>query len=383
MSLPDAIEPYPIHIEQHHLDDLKTRLMMTRWVEKETPDDWSQGIPLSYMRDIHDTWLNDYDWRPTEARINALGSFKTQIDDLDIHFLHIRSPHAQARPLILTHGWPGSILEFTKVIGPLTQPTEYGGAPSDAFHLVIPSIPGFGFSQKPQTPGWTIEHIAEAWAELMRRLGYTHYFAQGGDWGSAISVALGRADRAHCAGVHVNFVIVPPPADVLADPTPEEAAALMAFGEHDQWGTGYSKQQSTRPQTLGYGLVDSPIGQAAWILEKFHAWADCQGHPENSFSRHELLDNVMMYWLTGSGGSSARLYWESFNSIVQEPYDAPFAASLFKIEIIRPSRRWAEAHYKNIVFWNEHPCGGHFAAMEQPDLLVADLRQCFAQITAL
>ncbi len=380
MSPSAAIDAFPIHVDQSVLDDLKTRLAMTRWVEKETPDDWSQGIPLSYMREIHESWLHDYDWRVTEAAINELGSYKTHIDGVDIHFLHIPSPHAEARPLILTHGWPGSILEFRKIIAPLTDPTRHGGRAEDAFHLVIPAIPGFGFSQKPEKPGWTVERIAQAWAVLMSRLGYERYYAQGGDWGSAITVALGRLDAAHCVGVHVNFVIVMPPAEVMENPTPEEAAALVAFGEHDQWGTGYSKQQSTRPQTLAYGLVDSPIGQAAWILEKFHAWSDCRGHPENSFTRTELLDNVMMYWLTASAGSSARLYWESFNSIVPDPYDAPFGASLFAIEIIRPSRRWAESQYKNITFWNEHSCGGHFAAMEQPDLFVADVRQCFAQM---
>jgi len=378
MSHSAVIEPFPIHTDQSVLDDLNARLQNTRWVDRETPEDWSQGIPLSYMQDIHATWLNEYDWRPTEAALNALGSFKTQINGLDIHFLHIRSPHENARPLILTHGWPGSILEFRKVIEPLTNPTEHGGSAEDAFHLVIPSIPGFGFSGKPTAPGWSVERIAEAWAELMRRLGYQRYLAQGGDWGSAISVALGRNDPDHCIGVHVNFVICLPPAEVMENPTPEEAAALMAFGEHNEWGTGYSKQQSTRPQTLGYGLVDSPIGQAAWIIEKFHAWADCDGHPENSFTRQELLDNVMMYWLTASGGSSARLYWESFNNIAPDAYEAPFGASLFAIEIIRPSRRWAESQYKNIKFWNEHQKGGHFAAMEQPHLFVEDLRRCSA-----
>ncbi len=375
-----TIRPFPIHVDQSILDDLRQRLALTRWVEKETPEDWSQGIPLSYMKEIHNSWLNEYDWRPVEARLNALGSFVTEIDDVDIHFLHVRSPHQHARPLIMTHGWPGSVLEFMKIIPMLTEPEKHGGKIEDAFHLVLPTMPGYGFSGKPKTTGWTIDHIGAAWAELMARLGYTRYYAQGGDWGSAVTIAIGRADPTHCAAVHVNMVIALPSEEVMAEPTPAEQKSLADFMKHQEWGTGYAKQQSTRPQTLGYALVDSPIGQAAWILEKFYEWADCDGHPENIFTRTELLDNVMMYWLTASGGSSARLYWESYNSINADPFDVPMGATVFPIDIFKPSRRWASAQYKNIIFWNEPDRGGHFAAFEKPMVLAEDLRACFSMI---
>jgi epoxide hydrolase len=372
------IRDYPIHVAQSEIDDLHRRLRDTRWVDKETSSDWSQGIPLAYIQDIHKSWLEDYDWRQCEQRINDFGSFMTTIDDVDIHFLHVKSKHENAKPLLLAHGWPGSIVEFFKVIPMLTDPMTYGGTAEDAFHLVIPTMPGYGFSGKPSQPGWKVEKIARAWAELMARLGYSDYFAQGGDWGSAVTIGIGKADPDHCRGVHVNMVIAFPDEAMLADPTAEELKSLAQFAEHSEWGTGYSKQQSTRPQTLGYALVDSPIGQAAWVLEKFHAWADCDGHPENIFTRQELLDNVMMYWLTASGGSSARLYWESFNSIDPGEFKLPMGASLFPVEIVRPSRRWADKQYTNIVFWAEHERGGHFAAFEKPEIYVDDVRKCFA-----
>jgi len=372
-----SIKPFQINIDQKQLDDLKLRLSQTRWVEKETPDDWSQGIPLAYMKDIHATWLNDYDWRPIEEKLNGLGSFMTEIDGVDIHFLHIRSPHAGARPLIMTHGWPGSVLEFMKVIPMLTEPEKHGGKAEDAFHLVLPTMPGYGFSGKPTSTGWTIDRIGAAWAELMARLGYARYLAQGGDWGSAVTIAIGRADPEHCAGVHVNMVIAMPDEEIMTAPTPEEQRLLADFMLHQEWGTGYAKQQSTRPQTLAYALVDSPIGQAAWILEKFHEWADCDGHPENIFTRNELLDNVMMYWLSAAGGSSARLYWESYNSINADEFTLPMGGTVFPVEIFKPSRRWASKQYTNIVFWSEPERGGHFAAFEQPETLVKDLRECF------
>lgn len=377
------IRDFPIQIPEKALDDLRARLEMTRWVDRETPDDWSQGIPLDYMKDIHNSWLHDYDWRTCERQLNALGSFITQIDGLDIHFLHIRSPHAQARPLLMTHGWPGSILEFMKIIPMLTDPTKYGGQAEDAFHLVLPSLPGYGFSGKPTAPGWGVDRIGKAWGQLMARLGYERFGAQGGDWGSAVTIATARYAPEACKGVHVNMVIALPDEEILANANAQEQKALADFAHHQQWGTGYSQQQSTRPQTLGYGLVDSPIGQAAWILEKFQAWSDCNGHPENIFSRTELLDNVMMYWLTASGGSSARLYWESFNTINPEPFDLPMGASSFPVEIIKPSRRWAEKQYSNIVFWRDHDAGGHFAAFERPDVLAQDIRDCFRAIWAL
>ncbi len=379
----DQIRAFKIAVPDSALADLRHRLELTRWVERETPEDWSQGIPLAYMRDLHAYWLTDYDWRACENHLNALGSYMTEIDGLDIHFLHIRSRHADATPLLMTHGWPGSIIEFIKIIPLLTDPTAHGGSEDDAFHLVLPSMPGYGFSGKPTSPGWGVDRIGQAWGVLMTRLGYDSYMAQGGDWGSAVTIATGRHDATHCKGVHVNMVIALPDEEIISSATPEEQKALADFATHQQWGTGYSQQQSTRPQTLGYGLVDSPIGQAAWIIEKFQAWSDCQGHPENIFTRSELLDNVMMYWLTASGGSSARLYWESFNTINPAPFDLPMGASRFPVEIIKPTRRWAEKQYSQIVFWRDHDAGGHFAAFEKPEVLAQDIRDCRRAIWSL
>ena len=374
------ITPYPIEIPDSALGDLKARLALTRFPEAETVDDWSQGLPLSYAQELAAYWASDYDWRKCEDKLNAFGSFKTEINGLDIQFLHVRSKHENAKPLILTHGWPGSIVEFFKAIPALTDPTAHGGTEDDAFHLVIPSMPGYGFSEKPTEPGWTVDKIADAWAQLMARLGYDAYLAQGGDWGSAVSIALGKADPDHCKAVHVNMVVVPPDQETFADLTDYEKQTLADAGNHQEWGTGYSKQQSTRPQTLGYGLVDSPMGQASWIIEKFWQWTDCDGHPENTVSRDELLDNVMLYWLTAAGASSARLYWESFRNFAAGGIDFPIGCSLFPKEIFRPSRRWADKVWSNIIYWNELDKGGHFAAMEQPELFVSELRACFGQV---
>ena len=309
------VRPFRIDIEQADLDDLRDRLARTRFPEAETVDDWSQGIPLAYVRELCDYWRDGYDWRATEARLNAIPQFKTDIDGIGVHFLHVRSPVEGAAPLVLTHGWPGSIVEFLKVIGPLSDPASHGGSDADAFHLVIPAIPGYGFSDKPAKNGWGVERIAGAWSTLMARLGYDRYFAQGGDWGSMITTSIGIQDTAHCRGLHTNMPVVFPPPEMLAELTDQERDALAGQKYYQDWDSGYSKQQSTRPQTLGYGLVDSPAGQAAWIVEKFHQWMDCNGHPENILTRDELLDNVMFYWLTGSGASSGRLYWESFRGI--------------------------------------------------------------------
>jgi pimeloyl-ACP methyl ester carboxylesterase len=369
------IRAFKIDIPQSSLADLKARLAMTRFPEKETPTDWSQGVPLAYMREIRDYWANAYDWRRAEARINAFPQYQTTIDGLDIHFIHVRSPSPHARPLVLTHGWPGSILEFLKVIGPLTDPAAHGGDAADAFHVVCPALPGYGFSGKPTTTGWGVEKIADTWATLMARLGYESYFAQGGDWGSAVTTAIGIRDTAHCKGIHVNMVSArPDPLDNLSE---LEQRGLAGMKHYQDWDSGYSKQQSTRPQTLGYGLVDSPIGQAAWILEKFWAWTDCNGHPENALTRDEMLDNIMLYWLTGSAASSARLYWESFGVFSAGEVQTPTGCSIFPKEIFVCSKRWAGNRYKNIVYWNELDKGGHFAAFEQPELFVQELRNCF------
>ena len=338
-------------------------------------------MPLAYAREVAAYWADSYDWRATEARLNALGNFKTRIDGLDIHFLHVRSPHEDAIPLLMTHGWPGSVVEFGKVIAPLTRPTEHGGKASDAFHVVCPSLPGYGFSDKPATTGWGVGKIAEAWDELMRRLGYTRYLAQGGDWGAAVTTAIGIQARGAVFGIHTNMPNARATRESLANPSAREQKALDGARWYRQWDSGYSRQQSTRPQTLGYGLVDSPVGQAMWVLEKFWAWTDCNGHPENALSRDELLDNIMLYWLPGTGASSARLYWESFNQAFGDDgpttVEVPTGCTIFPKEIVPTPRSWAEKRYTNIVYWNEVDKGGHFAAFEQPALFVDELRACF------
>jgi pimeloyl-ACP methyl ester carboxylesterase len=371
------IRPFEIAISDEQLEDLQRRLRATRWPEPETVDDWSQGIPLEYVKEVCAYWAEKYDWRDREARLNASPQFKTSIEGLEIHFAHIRSPNPDAMPLIMSHGWPGSIVEFQKVIGPLTNPTEHGGDAREAFHLVIPSLPGYGFSDKPAATGWNVDKIGGVWAQLMSRLGYERYAAQGGDWGSMVTSAIGMQDVDHCLGIHLNMPVVGPDPETMSDLTPKEQSALADLTHYDKKESGYSKQQATRPQTLGYGLVDSPAGQAAWILEKFWAWTDCNGHPENVLGRDELLDNVMLYWLPGNGASSARLYWESFGNPVMDEVTVPTGCSIFPKEIIRCSRRWAEKRFSNIVYWNDLEQGGHFAAFEQPATFVNEIRSCF------
>jgi epoxide hydrolase len=371
------LKPFRIDVPTEVLDDLRARLAQTRWPEAECVDDWSQGIPLAYTRELAAYWADGYDWRSREAALNRFDQFTTEIDGLDIHFVHQRSPHEDALPLVITHGWPGSIAEFQKVIEPLVDPPS--GRPQDAFHVVCPSLPGYGFSGKPSETGWGVGRIAQAWETLMLRLGYDRYGAQGGDWGAAVTTQIGR-NRGHCIAIHLNMPIARPAAGSGGDLTEDEQQALAAYAEHRQWGTGYSKQQSTRPQTLGYGLVDSPVGQLAWIVEKFWAWTDCDGHPENAVSRDELLDNVMLYWATGTGASSARLYWESFNNFITDGrVDLPTGVAAFPKEILRTPRRWCEAAY-NITHWSTMPRGGHFAAFEQPELFVDDVRAFFGTV---
>ena len=373
----DAVRPFRIEVPEADLADLRDRLLRTRWPEAETVDDWSQGIPLAYTRELCDYWATTYDWRATEARLNAVPQFVTELDGLDIHFLHLRSPHPGALPLVLTHGWPGSVVEFEKVLGPLTDPVAHGGDAADAFDVVVPSLPGYGFSGKPAATGWTVGRTAAAWAVLMDRLGYDRYGAQGGDWGAMVTAALGHLDPGHLAGIHLNMPLAAPGSFDVSDLTATEVAALESFTEHRRWGTGYSKEQSTRPQTVGYGLVDSPAGQAAWIVEKFWAWSDCDGHPEHVFTRDELLDNVMLYWLPAAAASSARLYWESFVRPGFEEVAVPTGCSVFPKEIMRMSRRWAATRFTDIRYWNEPDRGGHFAAFEQPATFVDEVRAFF------
>jgi pimeloyl-ACP methyl ester carboxylesterase len=374
-------KPFRIAVGDDVLDDLKSRLRKTRWPEAELVDDWSQGAPLKWIQEVCRYWAEDYDWRRREALLNRFAQFTTEIDGLDIHFVHARSPHPEAMPLIITHGWPGSIVEFHKVIEPLTNPTAHGGTAADAFHVVCPSLPGFGFSAKPTTTGWGVDRIAAAWTVLMNRLGYRSYGAQGGDWGSAVTTSIGARDPEHCVGIHITSAMGSPPS-TDGDRTPEEERALKGLKHYADWDSGYSKQQSTRPQTVGYGLTDSPAGQAAWILEKFWAWTDCDGHPENILSRDELLDNVMFYWVTATAASSARLYWESFGPgrRAANQVQIPTGVAVFPKEIVPPVRRWMEARYTNIRHWSEMPKGGHFAAFEQPELFVGDVRAWFGTL---
>ncbi len=371
------ITPFSIDIDESAIDDLRSRLANTRWPEAETPNDWSQGVPLAYTREVVEYWRDEYDMQRLATRLNAYDNFRMNIDGVDVHFLHIKSSRADARPLLLTHGWPGSVVEFLKVIEPLRAPTD-DAAP--AFHLVIPSLVGYGFSGKPTEPGWSTEKMGAAWAELMARLGYERYFAQGGDWGAIVTSAVARVDAEHCAGIHLNMVVAPPDPNA-EDLTEREISALQGIQYYQDWDSGYSKQQSTRPQTLGYALVDSPAGQAAWILEKMWAWTDCDGHPENVLSRDEMLDNIMVYWLNAAGASSARLYWESFGSAMSgEPIAVPMGGAIFPKEIFRTSRRFAENVYTNIVHWSEFDKGGHFAAFERPEVFVEDVRSCFSKL---
>ena len=378
------VTPFRIEIPQDRLDDLRERLARTRWPEAETVTDWSQGVPLSYLRELCGHWADGYDWRATERQLNRLPQFRAELDGLGVHFLHVRSPHPDALPLVLTHGWPGSIVEFLKVIGPLTDPISHGGKAADAFHLVCPSLPGYGFSDKPAKPGWGVERIAGAWVGLMARLGYERYGAQGGDWGTSISASIGRQDPGHVVGIHLIPPLAPPDPATFDDLTERERAALASLEHAAEWDSGYSMEQATRPQTIGYALVDSPVALCAWIVEKLWAWTDCDGRLENVLSRDEVLDNVMLYWLPGTGASAARLYWESIRQVNQwisgtatDTVAVPTGCSIFPKELQRPSRRWAARRFLDIRYWNEPDKGGHFAAFEQPELFVEEIRSFF------
>lgn len=372
----DQIRPFTLAIPQSQIDDLNRRIDHTRWPEKETVDDWSQGTPLAALQDFVAYWRHEYDWRRCEGRLNALGQFMTTIDGVDIHFLHVRSPHTGALPLVMTHGWPGSVIEFMGVIEALTNPAEQG----QAFDLVIPSLPGFGFSGKPAGTGWGVEKIARAWGELMARLGYSRWVAQGGDWGSMVTTAIAVQQLAGCAGIHLNMPIGRPTPEELANPAPDELKALGALKHYQDWDSGYSTQQRTRPQSVGYGLVDSPVGLAGWIYEKMWAWTDNQGKPEDALSRDAMLDNLMLYWLPATGASSARLYWESFAAFTPQQVTLPVAVSAFPREILPAPRKWVERNFPNLVHWGDMPRGGHFAAWEQPDLFVGELRAAFGKM---
>jgi pimeloyl-ACP methyl ester carboxylesterase len=369
--------PFRLEVPEAELIDLRARLERTRWPEREPVDDWSQGVPLAYLHELCDYWAHGYDWRATEARLNALPQLRTEIDGLGIHFIHVRSPSPDALALVLTHGWPGSIVEFLKVIGPL----------SDDFHVVCPSLPGYGFSDRPQQPGWGIDRIARAWIELMARLGYERYGAQGSDWGTSISTRIAQLDPDHVVGIHLTPPLAPPDPATFDDLTESERAALAAIEHSAAWDSGYSRMHATRPQTIGYPLVDSPAGLCAWIVEKLWAWTDCDGHPENALTRDEMLDDVMLYWLPRTGASSARLYRESIAQVNEwisgtatDTVTVPTGCSIFPKELQRPSRRWAQRRFLDIRHWSEPERGGHFAAFEQPELFVEEVRAFFDHV---
>jgi pimeloyl-ACP methyl ester carboxylesterase len=378
------IRSFRIDIPQADLDDLADRLARTRWPDELPGVGWSRGVPLDYIKELAEYWREGYDWREWEAKLNSYPQFTTAIDAQNIHFLHVRSSEPDALPLILTHGWPGSVAEFMEIIGPLTDPRAHGGDPADAFHVVAPSIPGFGLSGPTREAGWTEQRVAEAWAELMRRLAYERYGAQGGDVGAGVSPKLGRVAPEKVVGVHVNaatvgFMPFPPLEESELDELSDiEKARVDRIGQFMGDMFGYAQIQSTRPQTLAYGLTDSPVGQLAWIVEKFKEWTHPRaGLPEDSVDRDHMLTNVMLYWLTATAGSSARIYYEGAHAGgwgAPERSTVPTGVAVFSEDI--SIRRYAEREH-NIVHWTDFDRGGHFAAMEEPDLLVGDVRTFF------
>ncbi len=377
---PDAIVPYRINIPDPVLRDLKDRLARTRLPDQLENVGWDYGTDIAYLKPLVEYWRDRFDWRAQERRLNEFDQFTTTIDGLRIHFIHQKSPVPGAMPLALTHGWPGSIVEFHKIIGPLTDPVKYGGRAEDAFNVVAISLPGFGFTERPQDRGYSPEKMADIIAKLMARLGYTRYGLQGGDWGGIISRIVALKDGPHVAGLHLNFCTSAAPADP-ANPNagvPEAELKMMqetnARMENER---AYQQIQGTKPQTLGYGLTDSPAGLAAWIVEKFHAWCDCGDNIESRFTKDELLTNITIYWATQTAASSTRIYYESRNAKpVQGRVEVPTACALFPKEITTPPRTWVENRY-NLVRWTPMPRGGHFAALEQPELLLADVREFF------
>ncbi|WNJ79242.1 epoxide hydrolase [Cedecea neteri] len=385
----EAVTPFHLHIPESAIEDLHYRLSGVRWPEKETVEDWSQGVPLNAAKSLIHDWLHHYDWRKLEARLNSYPQFRTKIDGVGIYFIHARSPHKNATPILLTHGWPGSVIEFLEVIDRLTDPTRFGGMEDDAFHVVIPAIPGYGFSDKPAETGWNPGRIARAWAVLMtERLGYKHWVAQGGDWGAAITTALAGQAPAGLLAAHVNLPMVVP-AILPEQPAEEESKALAAIELFVSNKAGYANLMNTRPQTIGYALSDSPVALAVWMYEKFKEWTDNLGKPEDALSREKMLDDISLYWFTGTGVSSARLYWEGVGSTIRgadffsaarsgvEKISVPMGASLFPAETFTPPRAWAEAAWSNLFYWNAVEKGGHFAAFEQPEIFAGELWKAF------
>ena len=386
-AVADQIRPFKVRFPDEAIVDLRRRIAATRWPDRETVADQSQGVQLERMQQLVRYWGADYDWRRIEAQLNALPQFMTEIDGLDIHFLHVRSRHPGAMPLIMTHGYPGSIIELLGVIGPLTDPTAHGGSADDAFHLVIPSLPGHGFSAKPKEAGWGFPRIARAWASLMERLGYERYVSQGGDHGSVVSDWMARQAPPGLQGIHVNMPATVPPDVAKAlndgDPAPAglsdvEKAAFDKLNTFYKLGCGYSAMMVTRPQTVGYALADSPAGNAAWMYDKFAAWTYSGGIPERALTRDQMLDDITLYWLTNTATSSAQLYWENnannFNAV---DISLPAAVTVFPGEIYRAPRSWTERSYHKLIYFHEVNKGGHFAAWEQPQLFAEEIRAAF------
>jgi microsomal epoxide hydrolase len=376
------IEPYRIHVPDAALDDLRRRLASTRWPDQIEGTGWEYGSELGYVKELVATWRDKFDWRAAEAKLSRFEHFHTGIDGQDIHFLHARSRHANALPLLISHGWPGTIVEFLEVIDPLVDPEAHGGRAEDAFHVVCPSLPGYGFSEPTRSRQWDVHRMAEAFAVLMQRLGYSRYGAQGGDWGALVTTNLGVLDAAHLAGIHLNMP--------MALPQPDQSGLTDAeradIADGDRWmqeESGYQRIQGSKPQTLGFALMDSPAGLAAWIVEKFRAWSDCNGHPENVFTRDQLLTNISVYWFTGTITSSMRLYYETFKGgrvgFLGKRIEVPTGVARFPKEIYRFPRSWVDKHY-NVTHWTAMPKGGHFAAMEQPALFVEDVRKFFRTV---
>jgi pimeloyl-ACP methyl ester carboxylesterase len=379
------MKPFRIEVAQAELADLRHRIGTTRWPDEPFEAGWERGVPLDYLRELAEYWRTDYDWRAAEARLNAIPQFVDEIDGARIHFLHVRSPEPDATPMIITHGWPGSIAEFWSIIGPLTDPRAHGGDPADAFDLVIPSVPGFGFSGPTTEPGWDIARIARAWAELMRRLGYHRYIPQGGDIGAWISLTLAAVDVEHVLGVHVNFLVTPPPADpsVFASLRQADLDRVELMKSFVDKRSAYMRLQAVSPRTLAYALTDSPVGQLAWIVEKIREWSAASKVPDDAVDRDQLLTNVMLYWLTGTAASAAGLYFEMADNLPtaspppppQAPLPVPLGVAVFPADSVLPIRSFADHAFPNIVRWTEFARGGHFAAMEEPGLLVGDIRQ--------
>jgi pimeloyl-ACP methyl ester carboxylesterase len=387
------IRPFQVEVAQEDLDDLQRRIAETRWPSRELVTDRSQGVQLATLKELARYWANEYDWRKAEAKLNALPQFTTEIDGVDIHFIHVKSAHENALPLVMTHGWPGSVIELLEAVGPLTDPTAHGGTPEDAFHLVLPSLPGYGFSGEPAELGWNVGRVGQAWAELMHRLGYTRYVAQGGDVGAAVTDAMGRQAPEGLLGIHTNLLVT-----VLGGPQPtdsdEESAAQAQLDTFRASGFGYFLEMATRPQTIGYALLDSPVALAAWLLDHdtdsyykiSSAFVD--GEPTGNLTRDHILDNITLYWLTGTGATAARSYWEDGQALAaaaasgQAPPEVsiPTGFTTFPGEIWRTPRSWAENSYPNLSYFNEVDKGGHFAAWEEPELFSAEVRAAFRSL---